>query len=1017
MKRIFTISGLVLLCSFFFTFAYAQNATLKGKVTDATTGEALIGVSISVKGTENGTQTDVNGAFSLAAPSNGTLVFSYLGYATQEVAVNGQNTINVKLLAKSNELLQVVVIGYGTQRKIDNTGAVSTVKGADLSKQPDPNPVSALQGKVAGVNIINNGTPGSAPVISIRGLGTVYGNVTPLYVVDGVWYDDITFLNSSDIENVTVLKDASSTAIFGVRGANGVVLITTKKGVKGKPTINYSGYVGYQAATNQPKMATASEYAQAINETVAYGNTFAAPDDVKPPIFDNPASFGKGTDWYGQILRNAFTTSHQVSLSGGTEKTTYDYSFGYLDQDGLVRNNNYQRFTVHLSNEFKPISILSIGYNANGVYSYSKDAPGGIFHQLYSASPTLPVYYADGKYGDPTDYGTGSGNNFNPEVTLDYNNHRTVDHRFTGDVHAELKIIKGLKFRTSFGGDLGQLEARGFTPIYAATVAQTTTTTNLNIEHTETKNWIWENTLTYDYQYKDHKLTALLGYSAQNYRTYEIVANANGVPYVKSGNLYDSFPQGDTTVTRIRNAGDQLHNRALSQFGRLSYSYKDRYLLNASIRHDGASQFFPNAYGWFPSAGAGWVISNESFMKDQHVFDNLKLRASWGRNGNSSVPINPSVQTVAADPYLTAIFGNPQVAYQGASINTIVPPTTGWEISNSTDFGIEGAILHNKLSFEADFYNRKTEDAIFAIPVLASIGTNSGNLVGNQATIQNKGFEILITWKDKIGSDFGYSLSGNIGVNNNKVLGVESGKNPIYAGGAGIANGNLATRTVVGEPIGEFYGYKVTGVFQTQAQVDQSPQKGTNTQPGDFIYQDTNHDGSIDSKDRVVIGNPNPKISYGFNTSFNYKQFDLALDMQGVADVDVYNANIGYRFGGENFTQDFYEHRWHGPGTSNTYPSTNVGANNNSKPNSFFVESGAYFRVRNAQLGYTFPGLSLKKYGIQRLRIYANAQNAINIFGYKGFTPEIGGEALGRGIDSDVYPLFATYNLGVNVTF
>ena len=1018
MKRIFTISGLVLLCSLFFTYAYAQNVTLKGKVTDATTGEALIGVSISVKGTENGTQTDVNGAFSLAVPSNGTLVFSYLGYTNQEVAVNGQNTINVKLLAKSNELQQVVVIGYGTQRKIDNTGSVSSVRGAEISKQPDANPVSALQGKVAGVTITNNGTPGSAPAISIRGLGTVYGNVSPLYVVDGVWYDDITFLNSSDIENITILKDASSTAIYGVRAANGVVLITTKKGVKGKPTINYNGYVGFQAATNQPKMATASEYAQAINETVAYGNNLAtSPDDIKPPIFDNPASFGKGTDWYGQILRNAFTNSHQVSLSGGTEKATYDYSFGYLDQDGLVRNNNYQRFTVHLSNEFKPLSILSIGYNANGVYSYSKDAPGGIFHQLYAASPTLPVFYADGKYGDPTDYGTGAGNNFNPEVTLDYNNHRTVDHRFTGDVHAELKIIKGLKFRTSFGGDVGQLEARGFTPLYTGTVAQTTTTTTLNIEHTETKNWIWENTLTYNYQYKDHKITALVGYSAQNNRTYEIVANANGVPYVKSGNLYASYPQGDTTVTRIRNAGDQLHNRTLSQFGRINYSYKDRYLLNASIRRDGASQFYPNPYGWFPSIGGGWVITNEPFMKDQHIFDNLKLRGSWGKVGNSVVPINPSVQTVAADPYLTAVFGNPQVATQGASINTIVPPTTVWEKAVATDFGLEGAILHNKLSFEADYYNRKTEDAIFAIPVLASIGTNSGNLIGNQATIQNKGFEIAITWKDRIGSDFGYSLSGNIGVNNNKVLSVQSGKNPIYDGGNGIANGNLATRTVVGEPIGEFYGYKVTGVFQTQAQVDGSPQKGTNTQPGDFIYQDTNRDGSIDSKDRVVIGNPNPKISYGFNTSFTYKQFDLALDMQGVADVDVYNANIGFRFGGENFTQDFYDHRWHGQGTSNTYPSTNVGANNNSKPNSFFVESGAYFRVRNAQLGYTFPGLSLKKYGIQRLRVYANAQNAINIFGYKGFTPEIGGAALSRGIDAEVYPLFATYNLGVNVTF
>ncbi len=1019
MKRIFTISGLVLLCFFFINASYAQNVAVKGTVTDAKTGETLIGVSVGVKGTSTGTQTDVNGAFTINAPSNATLVFSYIGYTAQEVPVNGQTTINVKLQGRASNLNEVVVIGYGTQRKLDNTGSVASVKGAEISKQASVNPLSALQGKVSGVTVTNNGSPGSSPAITIRGLGTVYGNVSPLFVVDGTWYSDISFLNNNDIENITVLKDASSTAIYGIRAANGVVLITTKHGVKGKTVINYNGYAGWQAATNQVKMATASEYATGINELIVYGNNVGTPDDAKPPLFSDPASYGKGTDWYGQILRNAFVTSHQVSLSGGGEKATYNLSFGYLDQDGLVRNNNYQRYTLHLSNDFKPFKGLSIGYTANGVFSKSKDAPGGIFHQMYAASPTLPVFYADGKYGDPADYGTGSGNNFNPEATLDFNNQRSVTHRLTGDIHAEVSILKNLKFRTSFGGDLGQSEARGFRPVYFATAAQNATTTNLNLAHTETRNWIWENTLTYNYQYKDHKITALAGYSAQNNSAHQLSANADGVPYQADGNLFTSFPSGNTAVTYNRDPGSQIHNRAISEFGRINYSFQDKYLINASIRHDGASQFYGNntTYGNFPSVGAGWVITNESFMKDQHVFSNLKLRGSWGKVGNSVVPINPSVQTVAADPYLTAIFGIPPAAYQGASINSIVPPVIVWEKAVATDFGIEGSILNNKLSFEADYYNRKTEDAIFAIPVLASIGTNSGALIGNQASIQNRGFEFSLTWRDKPSKDFSYSVSGNIGVNNNKVLSVLSGKNPIYSGGNGIANGNLATRTVVGEPIGEFYGYKVTGVFQTQAAVDASAQKNTGTQPGDFIYQDTNKDGSIDSKDRVVIGNPNPKISYGFNTSFTYKQFDLALDFQGVADVDVYNANIAYRFGSENFTQDFFQHRWHGEGTSNTYPSTNVGANNNAKPNSFFVESGAYFRVRNAQLGYTLPGNTLKKYGVSRIRLYANAQNAINIFGYKGFTPEIGGGVGNMGIDADVYPLYATYNFGVNVTF
>lgn len=1012
MKRILTISGLVLLCFFFINTAFAQNAAIKGKVTDATTGETLIGVSVAIKGTTTGTQTDVNGAYSITAPSGATLTFTYIGYATQQVVVNGQTEINVKMLAQASQLEQVVVIGYGIQRKIDNTGSTTAVKGAEISKQASTNALSSLQGKVAGVNITNNGSPGSSPQITIRGLGTVFGNVSPLFVVDGVWFSDISFLNNNDIENVTILKDASSTAIYGIRAANGVVLITTKKGVKGKPVIAYNGYAGWQAATNQVKMANATEYATAINELVAYNNNLGSPDDAKPPLFADPKSFGKGTDWYGQILRNAFVTNHQVSLSGGSAHSTYDLSFGYLDQDGIVRNNNYKRYTLHVANDFTIAKILKVGYSANGLYSKSNDAPGGIFHQLYAAAPVLPVFYKDGKYGDPSDYGLGNGNNFNPEATLDFTNHKSVNHRLTGDVHAELEIIKNLKFRTSFGGDLGQAEARGFTPIYAATAAQNSTSTNLNLAHTENRNWIWENTLTYDYSYKDHKITALAGYSAQDNSTHQLAANANNVPYNANGNLFTSFP-ADGAVTYIRDAGSQIHNRTLSQFARINYSFQSKYLLNASIRHDGASQFFPNAYGWFPSVGAGWVVTNESFMKGQHLFDNLKLRGSYGRVGNSVVPINPSKLTVSADPYLTAIFGNQP--YQGASINTVVPPVIVWEKAQGSDFGLEAGFLHNRLTFEADYYDRQTKDAIFSIPIPASVGTNSGSIIGNQADIQNRGFEFALSWKDQVNKDFSYSFSGNFGINNNKVLSVQSGKNPIYSGGNGLANGNLATRTVVGEPIGEFYGYKVTGVFQTADEVAASNQKGA--QPGDFIYQDTNGDKQIDTRDRVVLGNPNPKINYGFNTAFTYKAFDLAIDLQGVADVDVYNANIGFRFGNENFTQDFYDHRWHGAGTSNTYPSTNVGTNDNSKPNSFFVESGAYFRVRNAQLGYTLPGNTLRKFGVQKIRFYANAQNAINIFGYKGFTPEIGGGVGNLGIDAEVYPLYATYNFGVNVTF
>ena len=1010
MKRIFTISGLVFLFSFFIVTAFAQNVAIKGKVTDAATSETLIGVSVTVKGTNTGTQTDVNGAFTITAPSNATLVFSYVGYAGQEVPVNGKSVIDVRLNAAQNELSQVVVIGYGTQRKIDNTGSVATVKGADIAKQASTNPLSALEGKVAGVEIINSGAPGSSPQINIRGMGTVYGNTKPLFVVDGVWYDDISFLNNDDIENLTVLKDASSTAIYGVRAANGVVLITTKRGKAGKAVINYNAYVGWQAVTNQVQMANGSEYATAINELYSENG-------VTPAFSDNPAQFGAGTNWYDQILRNALVTNHQLSVSGGSDKYNYNVSFGYLDQDGIVKTNNYQRYTVHVANDYKVAKNVKIGFTGNILSGSSDDIDGGIFHEMYTAAPIVPVFYSSGAYGDPADYNVGGGANYNPEATIDFFHQKSKTKQLSGNVYGEWDIIKGLKFRTSFGGQLAQSEVRHYVPIYFATGGQQSTTSSLDVNHTENRDWIWDNTLTYDKTIKKHKITALLGYSALKNKTSYADAFADSVANAASGNLHTSFPAG-TNVNLTYPADAQFLTTQLSQFARVNYSYDNRYLINASIRHDGASEFYPNPYGWFPSVGAGWVISNEDFMKGQHFFSNLKLRGSYGEVGNANVPINPSLLTVTNDPtQYTAIFGNPQTTQTGKSINTVVPPTTTWEKAEGTDVGIEATILNDHLQIEAEYYNRLTKNAVFNIPIPGSTGENgpNGGILGNQADIRNNGFEFTLTWRQQVNHDWFYSISPNLGINTNEVTKVLSGNNPIYSGGNGITNGSLATRTVQGEPIGEFYGYKVVGIFQNAAQIAGSAQKGA--QPGDFIYQDTNGDGQISTTDRVNLGNPNAKYGYGVNTYIKFRNFDLQLDLQGRADVSIYNANLAYRFGNENFSQDFYQNRWHGDGTSNTYPSVNIGSTANSAPNSFYVTSGAYFRLRNAQLGYTLPGDLMRKWGVQSIRLYANAQNALNIFGYKGFSPEVGGGPTNLGIDANVYPLYATYNFGVNVTF
>ncbi len=1004
MKKLFVVLNLLLSVSILF----AQNPlAIKGTVTD-TRNEAVPGASVQIKGTTQGTITDGNGHYTIHASPQEVLVFSFIGFQTQEIPINNQTAINVQLKEQAFDVGEVVVVGYGTQKKIEVTGAVAQIKGEDISKQSSVNPMSALQGKVAGVQITNSGAPGASPEIRIRGVGTVYGNANPLYVVDGVWYDDISFLNPADIESMNILKDASSESIYGIRAANGVVLITTKKGSKNSaPVVNYNAYVGNQVVTNQIKMANGPEFASMINELDAINGV--------APRYSNPTGYGT-TDWYHQILGNALTTNHSISIAGGGEKSTYSLSLGYLKQDGIVKTNTFDRYTARFQNDLQVFEFLKVGYSLTGSVNNSNDIDGGIFHQLYSAAPIVPVYYADGTYGDPNDFSVGNSNSFNPQVTVDYFNQQSRNYRFSGNIYADVNLCKHLTFHTSAGTDFGQNEVTNYLPQYTATLAQRNSTSVLNLSRGETRNWIVENTLTFDKLFGDHSVKVLLGQSAQSYKYYGFNANSQDVPNGSTGDHYLNL--GNPANRYVSDNGSL--NTVASYFGRVNYSYKSKYMLTASLRGDGSSKFSgSNKWGVFPSVGGGWVISQENFMKDQKVFNLLKLRGSWGKIGNMSVPANLSVLTVNSG--YVYVGGNGSTA-GGSSITTIVPPTTYWERGVGTDIGVEAAVLDSRLSAEIDFYNRKTEKAIFDIPILGSLGTTGSSIIGNQATFQNQGFEFLVNWKDHVNNDFSYSISANLAINNNKVLDVSTGANPIYQAVGTTGSNNFNTRTVAGEPIGEFYGLKVIGVFQSATDIAAyKTASGTviqpNAKPGDFKFQDVNGDGVIDDKDRIVLGNPNPKISYGFNTTWTYKAFDLTLDFQGVAGVDIYNANLGLRYGTENFSQDFYNKRWHGVGTSNTYPSTNIGGGQNYRSNSFYVENGSYFRVRNAQLGYTFPKLISEKIKLSKLRIYANAQNALNLFSYRGFSPEIGGGPTKAGIDVNVYPLYATYTFGVNVTF
>ncbi len=1008
---------LLILLSLQLSAAWAQDTEVTGTVTSADDGLPIPGVNIVVGGTTRGTTTDVDGNYSLVLGSGeSTIIFSFVGFKSVTQDVNGRSRIDVTMEADILALDEIVVVGYGEQRKIDITGSVSNVEGEAISRQPSPNPISALQGRVAGVQITNSGSPGASPQIRIRGTGTVYGNPNPLYVVDGVWYDDISFLNPGDIADISILKDASSQSIYGVRAANGVVLISTKKGRRDGPAaVTYSGFFGTQVVTNKVDMATGPQFATMINELDALnGETQSYP---------SPGSFAT-TDWYDEILRPAPIWNHQISVSGGGEKSTFNFSLGYLDQDGIVTGNSFERYTARLQNDFEVFDFLNVGYTITGAINNSTDLPGSIFHQMFAASPITPVFENDGSYGDPSDYAAGSSTRFNPRATLDFFDQESQNYRITGNVFAELNFLKHFTFRTSLGGDFGENELRNYTPAYEATLTQRRDISLLRRERSETRNWIAENTLTYRNQIDEtHDITVLLGQGAQQYRFYKMIGTAENVPNNSEGDYY--FRLGDPGTNLIDDEGDL--STVASYFARVNYSFLDRYLLTASFRADGSSKFGAgDRWGYFPSVGVGWVISEESFMQDQTTFDNLKLRASWGKIGNSSVPANTSVLRVSQPPSFIYVGGNGETL-AGASINSITPPTTVWETGVGTDIGLEANFLDYRLYAEVDYYVKDTRDAIFAIPILRSLGTSAGTIVANQATFRNKGFEFLLTWSDQPSDDFTYSISANLGINDNEVLEVATGENPIDQA-VGTTGGAPNTRTIVGEPIGQFYGFQVAGIFQSQSDIDSHvSDEGVvlqpNAVPGDFKYANLNGDDRIDGGDHMFLGNPNPRYTYGINTNWRFKAFDVTLDFQGVADVELYNANLGLRFGTENFTRDFYENRWHGSGTSNEYPSVGIGGGDNYKSNSFYVESGDYFRVRNIQLGFTLPVATTDRWGITSFRIFANAQNALTFFSYRGMTPEIIGDPdadaapTRAGVDTNVYPMFATYNIGLNVTF
>ncbi|KQC02686.1 TonB-dependent receptor [Pedobacter sp. Hv1] len=1008
MKKIFTkFSVLTILCLFLFSVANAQNITVTGSVKDDG-NIAIPFVTVLIKGTNRAVQSDASGNYSISAPSNGTLVYSYLGYITQEIAVNNKTKIDVTLKADTKNLEQVVVVGYGTQKRKDLTGAISSVSGDDVAKMPAVSPLASLQGKVAGLTVVNSGGAGSQPVIRIRGIAST-NDANPLYVVDGLIQDNIDYLNPADIESIDLLRDASSSAIYGLRGANGVIAVTTKRAAKGQTRINFTSNVGVQKVLNKIAVTDAEGFKKLYSTQLA--NINAAPFDF--------SNYTGNTNWQDLILQNAIINSNSLSVSNTGEKSTTLINLGYNNQDGVVKYENFQKFVLRLSEEIRVTDKFKIGGDFTGFHSKYNPASAGLNNALW-ASPIVPVQTnASTFYAMPSFQRAQVGN---PIAALERNNRSAINKnfRFNGSIFAELKFLKNFTLRSTLYADYAFGTSRGFSrpPFTFINVGENggaTTTTKDNLfrstvtqGQSESHRYQQDHTLTYEKSLEGgHRLTAMAGFTSLRFANSSVSGSRTDSTLVVPGDP-DLWYLGIINPNNIQsNAGGGGEESNAGVFGRVSYAYKDKYLFNGTIRRDGSSRFAPaNRWGTFGSVGFGWVASEEDFFKNNiKGIDYLKIRTSWGRLGNSnSVPGNLYQQGLSTGS--TAIFGdNIYTAVQ----NAYQPdPNLHFEIVQGTDIGLEVKALDTRLSADINFYSKTTTGLLTTFPLPAAQGglTYFTNLGKNT----NKGIEATLGWSDKIGKEFSYSLSGNFSYNKNRIVSLGNTTEFQITGNSGI---NL---TSTGQSIGYFYGYRQVGIYQTAKDMLSMP-AFSNSQLGDIAYEDINGDGIISPLDRTYLGTPFPPYSYGMSLSLAYKGFDALVEGQGVVGNKIYTQRRTANFATLNYESNRLN-AWTGPGTSNVEPILDNTRGNNFLFSSYFLEPGDYFRLRTVQLGYTFGKTLMTKIGAQRLRVYVSGQNLKTWTKATGYTPEAQiGSILGGGADNGVYPVPAVYTFGLNITF
>lgn len=980
--------------------AYMSGQVIKGKVLDQT-GLGIPGAFV-VAGNVSA-DTDFDGNFSINAKEGEILKISLVGFEAVSVAATlTPMTITLKESADT-ALKEVVVIGYGTAKKRDLTGSIAKVQAKEIIDKPNPNPIASVQGKVAGLSIVNSGKPGEDPDVRIRGTVSRY-QTKPLYVVDGIFVDDIKFMNASDIESMEVLKDASSLAIFGVRGANGVIIVTSKKAKEGKTTINFNTSVGLKTLVDTPSITNGQEFRTLYDEQRQ--NQGIAP-------YSHYDVFNADTNWIDQIDNdNALVITNNLSFSNGTEKNKFYFGLGHVEDDGLIDNEKYKKFTFNVNNETQITESIKIGVSMNG---YNSSLPQ--LHDFISslnATPIVSPRNANGMYNQlPQEIGAAQIGN--PLAAIEGKKFTQLNEetKYIINAFAEIKLVEGLKFRGSYQSESSYSKGRGYLPVFDVYVSETdeitpyggNTLTNVNQFKNDFNKNQQDYNFTYNKDFGKHDFTLLAGYTRleENFEgesgTVNQYVGGDQIPYDKRWWYLNVYPYGDPR-TRFANS-DQWDRATVSYLARLLYNYDGKYIINGSFRRDGSSELSEsNRWQNFWSVGAAWEVTKEGFMQDQKLFDLLKIKGSYGVLGNqySSIhyPAYPAYTTGSS-----AVFGESIVpAYVLAYRNN---PDLQWETVTSYEAGIEMKLLERRLSFEATYFNKTTKD------LLTFVEQGSEKFYTNAGEIENKGFELSASWDDEINENFSYSISGNATTLKNEVISVFEPGYEVFEGPSILT---------AGSPIGSFYGYVVDGLYQSYADIVASPPSSLGDYgPGDFKYKDVNGDGKITTDDRTIIGNPTPDVSYGFSLNTTYKQISLSIDFQGVYGNEIYRDwGNGSTFAPFNYRTERLD-RWTGPGTSNWEPRLNDASGYNKLPSTYMIEDGSYLRLRNIQLAYDFNKDFLAKTFLQSFRLYINIQNLCTWANNSGFTPEAGGTPISFGKDTGGYPLPAITSIGLNATF